>query len=78
MFLAALSQTPESPICKENNMSGNERYVFLPQEQKFMQYIPESATIGHDIHATEQTLTYSMIFPSQWQTVLLGHKYNII
>jgi hypothetical protein len=34
-------------------MSGNERHVFLPQEQKFMQYIPESATIGHDIHATE-------------------------
>jgi len=33
-------------------MSGNERYVFLPQEQKFMQYIPESATMGHNIHAT--------------------------
>jgi len=53
MFLAALSQIPRFPICEENNESGNERYVFLPQEHKFMQYIPESATIGHDIHATE-------------------------
>lgn len=34
-------------------MSGNEWYLFLTQEQKFMQYIPKSATIGHDIHATE-------------------------
>jgi len=34
-------------------MSGNEWYVFLTQEQKFMQYNPESATISHDIHATE-------------------------
>jgi hypothetical protein len=43
----------ESPICEENNMSGNEWYGFLTQEQKFMQYIHESATTGHDIHATE-------------------------
>jgi hypothetical protein len=53
MFLAAFSQIPRIPICEENNMSGNEWYVLLHQEQKFMQYIPEPATIGHDIHATE-------------------------
>jgi hypothetical protein len=78
MILAALNQISRIPICEKNNISGNEWYVFLPQEQKFVQYIPESATIGHNIHATETNTDMFYGLPKSVQTVLQGHRNNII